>query len=289
MLGRITVGLFFLLLVWGNLVAGLKAGLGCPDWPLCHGKVLPPFRFDVWMEFTHRLIAGVAAISLLLLARKRFRDYHGKAKAVPLVALCLIAGEILMGGMVVILEIPVQLTTVHFMTGLVVFLLAFYMMVFDGVGEKPRFSLRGLSALFFALGLLVFSQAALGAYVRHSGAGLACTDFPTCMGAWVPHIMDWGVLVQLSHRVLGGLILVTFSVLYAATYVDKRLSIHRPMSFMLIVMCVAQICVGALVVLSGLSFVAAAIHLVLALGILSLLFHMWAREVRLVPGLTKVA
>jgi heme A synthase len=44
MLGRVTVGLLFLLLVWGNLVAGLKAGLACPDWPLCHGKVLPPWR-----------------------------------------------------------------------------------------------------------------------------------------------------------------------------------------------------------------------------------------------------
>jgi len=55
MLGRITVALFFLLLVWGNLVAGMKAGLACPDWPLCHGRVLPPFRLDVWMEFTHRV------------------------------------------------------------------------------------------------------------------------------------------------------------------------------------------------------------------------------------------
>ncbi len=288
MLGRITAGLFFLLLVWGNLVAGLKAGLGCPDWPLCHGRVLPPFRFDIWMEFTHRLIAAVAAVFLVLLARKRFRDYRGTAKAVPVVALCLIAGEILMGGMVVLLEIPVQLTTVHFMTGLTIFLLAFYMMSFDGVGRKPGFSLRGLSALFLVMGLLVFSQAALGAYVRHSGAGLACTDFPTCMGVWIPHVMDWRVLVQLSHRMMGGLILVTFVVLYAATFVDKSLAVHRNASFMLVVLCVTQILIGALVVLSGLSFVATAIHLALALGILSLLFHMWVRESGREPDLAKV-
>ena len=64
MLGRVTVGLLFLLLVWGNLVAGLKAGLACPDWPLCHGKVLPPFRWDIYMEFGHRVIAAVASIFL---------------------------------------------------------------------------------------------------------------------------------------------------------------------------------------------------------------------------------
>jgi cytochrome c oxidase assembly protein subunit 15 len=207
---------------------------------------------------------------------------------VPVVALCLIAGEILMGGMVVLMEIPVQLTTVHFMTGLTIFLLAFYMMTFDGVDEKPGFPLHGLSALFIVMGLLVFSQAALGAYVRHSGAGLACTDFPTSMGAWIPHVMDWRVLVQLSHRMMGGLIPVTFAVLYVATFVDKGLTVHRNASFMLIVLCVAQILIGAVVVLAGLSFVATAIHLALALGILSLLFHMWVREAGREPDVSRV-
>ena len=51
MLGRVTVAILFLVLVWGNMVAGLKAGLACPDWPLCHGRVLPPLRWDIYMEF----------------------------------------------------------------------------------------------------------------------------------------------------------------------------------------------------------------------------------------------
>ena len=280
MLGRITVGLFFLLLVWGNLVAGLKAGLGCPDWPLCHGRVLPPFRLDVWMEFMHRVIAATAAVFLVLLSWKRLRDYRGAAKGVPLAAVCLIAGEILLGGMVVLLELPMQLTTIHFMTGMVVFLLAFYMMTFDGAGEPARFSLRKHSGMFFAMGLLAFFQAALGAYVRHSQAGLACEDFPTCMGEWIPPVANWLEVVQMSHRFMALLLFVTFSVLYTATFIDSDLASHRNTSFMLLVLSVAQIAVGALVVLSGLSFVATAIHLVLALCILSLLFHMWAKEAR---------
>src|SRR6266545_4902083 len=158
MLGRITVGLFFLLLVWGNLVAGLKAGLGCPDWPLCHGRVLPPFRFDIWMEFMHRVIAAVATLSLLLLCRKRFKDYRGLAKAVPMTAIGIVAAQIAMGGLVVLLELPVQLTTVHFMTGLIVFLLVFYMMSFDGVREAAGFSLRHFAGLFFAMVVFVFHK-----------------------------------------------------------------------------------------------------------------------------------
>ena len=83
MLGRITVGLLFLLLVWGNLVAGLKAGLACPDWPLCHGKVLPPWRWDIYMEFLHRVIAGVASLFLVALSIRRYRAYGGAARLVP--------------------------------------------------------------------------------------------------------------------------------------------------------------------------------------------------------------
>ena len=229
-------------------------------------------------------LVPIAAVFLLLLSRKRFKDYSGSAKAVPLAAVGLLAAEIMMGGMVVLLELPMQLTTIHFMTGMVVFLLAFYMMTFDGAGEPARFSLRKHSGMFFAMGLLAFFQAALGAYVRHSQAGLACEDFPTCMGEWIPPVANWLEVVQMSHRFMALLLFVTFSVLYTATFIDSDLASHRNTSFMLLVLSVAQIAVGALVVLSGLSFVATAIHLVLALCILSLLFHMWAKEVRKVSN-----
>src|SRR6266571_6569728 len=128
MLGRLTVALLFLLLVWGNLVTGMKAGLACPDWPLCQGELLPPFRLDIWMEFSHRLLAAAATLPLLALAHFRFRSYLGWAKAVPLAAVGLVMVEIVLGGLTVLLELPVQLTTLHFMTGLAVFLLAFYML-----------------------------------------------------------------------------------------------------------------------------------------------------------------
>jgi heme A synthase len=38
--------------------------------------------------------------------------------------------------------------------------------------------------------------------------------------------------------------------------------------------------VGALVVLSGLSYLATALHLAVALGMLSILAHLWVRAVR---------
>ncbi|HAM32908.1 MAG TPA: hypothetical protein DDX05_01805 [Deltaproteobacteria bacterium] len=280
MLGRVTVGLLFLLLVWGNLVAGLKAGLACPDWPLCYGKVLPPFRWDIYMEFGHRVIAAVASIFLFALAANRFRKYEGAARAVPVVAILLLLTEIGMGGAVVLLETPVRLTTIHFMIGLLVFLLAFFMMTFDGERERPAFASRGPAALFLSVAALVYSQSALGAYVRHLEAGLACPDFPTCLGTWFPPLLAETVLAHFSHRTLGYLVLLTAGMVYLFVRRDPRHRGNSPLALALLVLVAAQVGVGALVVLSGLHYLATALHLAVALGMLSVLAHLWANAVR---------
>jgi heme A synthase len=282
MLGRITVGLFFLVLIWGNLVAGLKAGLACPDWPLCHGKVLPPFRVDIYMEFLHRVIAAVAGVFLLALSYRRYRVYRGGAKAVPILAVGLLLAEIVMGGMVVLLQLPVQLTTVHFTAGLFVFLLAYYMMSFDGVAKPASFSLRGYPGLFFGMGALVFLLAAMGAYVRHAGAGLSLPDWPTSLGGLVPGVLADGVLIQFSHRVLAALVALTIVALWAATALDDHLRKHRRMAGGLVLMILAQVAVGGAVVLTRLYFLSTALHLAVALGMLMMLARMWVRE--LSPG-----
>ncbi|NNG47150.1 MAG: hypothetical protein HKM86_08585 [Deltaproteobacteria bacterium] len=282
MLGRITVGLFFILLVWGNLVAGLKAGLACPDWPLCHGKILPPFRWDIYMEFLHRVIAAVAGVALLALSYRRYRNYRGGAKAVPVLAVSLLAIEVVMGGAVVLLELPVQLTTVHFTTGLVVFLLAYYMNAFDGVDMPASFSITGYPGLFFGMGILVFLLAAMGAYVRHAGAGLSLPDWPTSLGGLVPGFLADGVLIQFSHRVLAAFVALTIVALWAATSLDDHLQKHRRMAGALVLMILAQVAVGGVVVLSRLNFLTTALHLAVALGMLMILARMWIRE--LSPG-----
>ena len=279
MLGRVTVGLFFGLLIWGNLVAGLKAGLACPDWPLCHGKILPPFRIDIYMEFLHRVIAAVAGVALFALSYRRFRSYRGGARAVPVLAVLLLLIEIVMGGAVVLLELPVRLTTVHFTTGLIVFLLAYYMMSFDGVGMPPSFSFAGYPGLFLGMGALVFLLAAMGAYVRHAGAGLALPDWPTSLGGLVPGVLADGVLLQFSHRVLAALVALTIVAFWAATALDDRLKRHRRMALALLFMILAQIAVGGAVVLTRLNFLSTALHLAVALGMLMILARMWVREI----------
>jgi cytochrome c oxidase assembly protein subunit 15 len=279
MLGKITVSLFFLLLVWGNIVAGLKAGLGCPDWPLCHGRVLPPFRWDIYTEFTHRILGVIASVFLILLSYKRFRHYTGKSKLIPLLIVVLLLLQITLGGIVVLLELPVNLTTVHFANAILIYSFALYMAFFDGRERKPVFSIRSHSKLFFLFGLMVFSQAVLGAYVRHSDAGLACPDFPKCLGYWIPPELSGMVLTHFSHRTFAYIIFITVSAIFISTYTNSDLRRSRSKVLLLLGLIVVQIMIGVGIIHSKLYFLTTALHLSVALLILSTVLYTWFQEI----------
>jgi len=280
MIGKIALILLFVLLIWGNLVAGLKAGLACPDWPLCYGQLLPPFRWDIYMEFMHRVIGGVTSIFIIIFSYQRFRSYPGASKLVPVLLVVLLLIQIVLGGIVVLLELPVDLTTFHFANAIVIFAIALYMLYFDGVDRKPAFSISGYKGIFFFLGILIFAQAVLGAYVRHSSSGLACPDFPTCLGYWIPPGLSGIILNHFAHRVLAYLITIIVAILLIVSYTSTALKKYRLELLLLIGFIVLQILLGVGAVFTRLNVLATAMHLSVALLILSTALYAWFRGMR---------
>src|SRR5438045_9693251 len=61
-----TAAATYLLIVMGAVVRVTGSGLGCPDWPLCHGRFVPPLETTAIIEYAHRLLGAV--VSPLILA-----------------------------------------------------------------------------------------------------------------------------------------------------------------------------------------------------------------------------
>jgi protoheme IX farnesyltransferase len=107
-------------LILGAVMRHTGAGLAIPDFPLAFGKLVPPLRtFEIAVHFTHRVGALVASILIVwtalgaLRARPRRRDL-----AVPaLLALALLATQILLGAASVTTRLAVLPTTLHLVNG----------------------------------------------------------------------------------------------------------------------------------------------------------------------------
>ncbi len=279
MLAKATLVALFILLVWGNMVAGLKVGLACPDWPLCHGQVIPPFRWEIYVEFIHRILGAIASILIITLCYNRLKRYNGPFKAIPIIAVVLLVIQIFLGGIVVLLKLPVDLTTIHFANAIIIFSLVLYTAYFDGEKIVPRLSFSGPAGLFFLLSVLIVIQAVLGAYVRHSGSGLACPDFPKCLGFWIPPSLAGLVLNHYSHRLLAYFIFIIFIVIFILSNYKKNLKDANNYLLTACLLIVFQVMLGVLVVLTKLTFYVTALHLSIGLAILSITLLIWFKYI----------
>jgi cytochrome c oxidase assembly protein subunit 15 len=51
----------YLLITLGGVVCVTESAQGCPDWPGCYGRVIPPLQMDAIIEYVHRLVAALTS------------------------------------------------------------------------------------------------------------------------------------------------------------------------------------------------------------------------------------
>ncbi len=182
----------------GGIVRVSESGLGCPDWPLCDGRVVPAGQSEPVIEYSHRVTAAVTIVLLALTTAWAWRRRARRDVVVPLAAaLALVPVQALLGAIVVWLELPDRLVGVHFMVGMVMLGLCTYAAAVVLAGERSV--TRAFSRVAALLGAGVLLLVSLGASVVSTDAMHACgEEWPACNGGFA-NGGDLAVL-QVVHR-----------------------------------------------------------------------------------------
>ncbi|HEV7575562.1 MAG TPA: COX15/CtaA family protein [Caldimonas sp.] len=214
--------LSFDLVLLGAFTRLSDSGLGCPDWPGCYGHASPvgasvpiaAAQADVptgavtatkaWIEMLHRYAAtaiGVLVVVLAALAIGAARRSAGRIGfGWALWTLLWICVQGAFGALTVAWRLYPAIVTLHLIGG--VGLLALLAIQAERYAPRRLELAPGLRAGLVAVAVLTLVQIALGAWVSSNYAVLACSDFPTCQGAWWPDMdVAQGFVVR---RPLGG-------------------------------------------------------------------------------------
>ncbi len=291
----------FLLVMLGAFVRLSDAGLGCPDWPGCYGRVVAPHssqalqaalsafpKNDInaskaWIEMTHRYIAGILGVMILLIAvlswlqRKKLKQ----APTLPTALVALIILQAALGMWTVTLLLKPAIVTLHLLGGMATLGLLTWLAM-----RQIRFTSEHIIdgeqtlKLLGGIGLaVVCAQIALGGWVSTNYAALACPDFPTCHTMWLP-TMEFHHAFQFSRElgmtVEGGLLsndsltaihwihrvgaAITFVILVALSICASRSSRLRPLAGALLLVVATQLSLGIANVLASLPLAVAVAH-----------------------------
>jgi heme a synthase len=201
-----------ILVMLGAYVRLTDAGLGCPDWPGCYGQLSPRHAVTqiqaaeaaapagpvslpkAWNEMLHRYLASMVGVMILAIAFRTWRnrrlgdpDDPRLRIGLPLMLVAVVILQGLFGKWTVTLLLKPAIVTLHLLGGMLLFaMLAWLSSRHLGLCGGPPSTLRTIRP-WALLGLAVLGcQIALGGWVSTNYAALACVDFPTCHGRWVP-------------------------------------------------------------------------------------------------------
>lgn len=198
--------LTFVVVNLGAYVRLSDAGLGCPDWPGCYGRLSPHHataqiaaavaaephgpvsHAKAWKEMVHRYFAGGLGLLVLGIVVAGWRSRSNRDIGLPILLVSLIVFQALLGMWTVTELLKPLVVTAHLLGGMATLSLLLWLWLREHPQRNPAYStsanhLRWGAALGLAL---VALQIALGGWVSTNYAATACPDFPLCQGRWLP-------------------------------------------------------------------------------------------------------
>src|SRR5205809_2342669 len=216
----------FLVVVWGGIVRVTGSGLGCPDWPLCHGQFLPSLDPATRIEWTHRFLAIVSGLAVAAMIAWTIVAYRADRRvlALALIAAALYPLQAVLGGITVVLELPPEWVTVHLANAE---LLLADLTVLAVVIRWPALARERAPAwtwLVLASAIATFVLLLTGAYVRGAGATTACLGWPACVESPEsgPLSVSAGPGIARLHRYISAIVGLLLAAAFVAAWRHRR-------------------------------------------------------------------
>ncbi|MBI5814707.1 MAG: heme A synthase [Nitrospinae bacterium] len=247
----LSIAFTYILMVVGNVVTTTGSGLGCPDWPLCYGTVVPPLQIQTWIEWSHRLLGGATGLFILGATVSVWLTAKGPVRALTMSALGLLGVGAVFGGVIVMLEAPLLEGVLHIMVisfHIIVATAIFILMIlaYRRLDTAPAAKENSVYTVMFAIILL---QVILGIFVRYSQAAMACSaEFPLCNGQVIPEFAEPGIALHFVHRLMAYVVFFFTGGYMIKAIKDKSDVANSVITFSLVV---AQGAVGIGIVHSG--------------------------------------
>ncbi len=209
-------GLAWLMMTVGAYVRASESGLGCPDWPACHGQLVAGGHHAMTEEI-HRWVGTVLVVGVVGLALLILRRYRGERRLIRPTwwMLGLLALQVVLGGVTVLLK-NVSWTVVAHYGGaslLIASIALVSVRLAAGPQEPPRRD--SLSRLIDWFAVLSFGLLLAGSTLANTDSDNVCgRSYPLCHGTLTPDL-NHNVVINLTHRIWAGAMLVLALWVYA--------------------------------------------------------------------------
>ena len=265
------IGIFaaFAQISLGGFVRASGSGLGCPDWPLCHGEIIPTFEYHTIIEYSHRALGSILGLLVILLLASTLIFYRKNRWLlywnISASMLVVLAG--VLGGITVITELVWWVRLIHLAIAQCV-IASLAVILWQAFEVKPpstaTYSSIGNWKNKIVISLtIVFSLMLTGSYMVGVGASTSCSTWPLCRNELFPSGMEYSI--HMGHRymaVISTLYLGYMSITFIKN--SKNFPILRKAAHSVLGLMILQIVVGAFVVWSDFSLHMKSTHLSLA-------------------------